>query len=147
MISSRGVSLYPVADCCCCYCVRCVSLYAVSAGPVLTAILHHLGLIKYSSEQLSSARQQQQLEEQELPVGQEERALRAAAVAAVDAVVVAAAAAASGDAAAAGGGGVITARELSNYLLVQVREEEGSGKLMFEGAVLKPHVTRGTVAY
>lgn len=73
-------------------------------------------------------------------MGAEERALRAAAVAAVDAVV----AAAAGGAAAA----PFSAQELSSYLLCRVKEDEGRGQLVFDdGAVLLPHVTRGTRAY
>ena len=80
--------------------------------------------------------------QQELPAGPEERALRAAAVAAVDVIV-----AAAGSSSSAAGTAGPTARELSNYLLSKVQEDESSGQLSFEGAVLKPHVARGTTAY
>jgi hypothetical protein len=105
--------------------------------------LHNLGLLQYSDT--LSATLQQQL----LPAGVEERALRAAAVAAVDAVVaaVAAAAGSSGDSAAAAVAAPFSAYDLGSYLLSQVKEEEGSGKLMFRGAVLTPHATCGTTAY
>lgn len=106
---------------------------------MLAAVLQHLGLIK-CSEQLMAASQQQQL-----PAGTEQRALRAAAVAAVDAVVAAAAAAGSSvDAQAAV---PVSARDLSSYLLSRVKEEEGNGQLVFDGAVLTPYSTVDTTAY
>lgn len=111
------------------------------AGPVLAAVLQHLGLIK-CSDQLMAASQQQQ---QQLPAGTEQRALRAAAVAAVDAVV--AAAAAAGSSAGAQAAVPVSARDLSSYLLSRVKEEEGSGQLVFDGAVLKPYSTVDTTAY
>jgi hypothetical protein len=117
--------------------VAAVLLHALScAGAVLLAVLRHLGLINQDHE-LSTTLQQQQL-----PMGTEERALRAAAVAATDAVA-AAAAAAGGEQAQ----GIFSARDVSSYLLSVVKEDQETGELRFEGAVLQPHSTMGTIAY